>query len=164
MRSLFWVIVFSAFFFFFLNHRVFIHDMFNFIRHSPFLSFDKRQKLHIHTYTYTCIYIDIYKSKNHSSIKIQTARFMYNIILIIVVIRLVLKYLSWSLAMCKSRPGWWLKAPTPASWRQCTIDLSYWPDNVPHTQQLNQTPPDYVPIYTLADQEVPLTVNIRGVS
>lgn len=44
--------------------------MFNFIRHSPFLSFDKRQKLH----TYIYIYIDIYKSKNHSSIKIQTAR------------------------------------------------------------------------------------------
>lgn len=38
--------------------------------------------------------MDIYKSKNHSSIKIQTARFMYNIILIIIVIRLVPKYLS----------------------------------------------------------------------
>lgn len=48
------------------------------------------------TYTYIYIhlyiYIDIYKSKNHSSIKIQTVRFMYNIILITVVIGLVLKF------------------------------------------------------------------------
>lgn len=46
---------FSAFFRVVLNRRVFNHDMFHFIRHSPFLWFDKRQKLHIHTYTYTCI-------------------------------------------------------------------------------------------------------------
>lgn len=78
----------SFFFFFFL--RVFIHDMFNFIRHSPFLCFDKRQKItYVHTYIYIYLYIDIYKIKNHSSIKIQTARFMYIIILIIDVIRLV---------------------------------------------------------------------------
>lgn len=92
VRSLFWVIVFSAFFLFLFKSQGIIHDMFHFIRHSPLLSFDKCQKLHIHTYTYTCIYIDIYKSKNHSSIKIQTARFMYNIILITVVIGLVLKF------------------------------------------------------------------------
>lgn len=66
--------------------------MFNFIRHSPFLSFDN-VKNYIRTYIHIHIYRDIYKSKNHSSIKIQTARFMYNIILIIV-IRLVPKYLS----------------------------------------------------------------------
>lgn len=47
--------LFSAFFRVVLNHRVFIHDMFHFIRHSPFLSFDKCQK---NTYTY--IYIHLY--------------------------------------------------------------------------------------------------------
>lgn len=42
--------------------------------------------------------------------------------------------------------------------------IENWPDNVPHIQQLNQTHPTIVPIYTLADQEVPLTVNTLGVS
>lgn len=66
--------------------------MFSFIRHSHFVSFGKLKKItYIHTYIHIhTVYIDIYKNKTHSSIKIQT---MYNIILN-VVIRLVPKYLS----------------------------------------------------------------------
>ena len=49
--------LFSQPFFFFLNHRVFIHDMFYFIKHSPFFSFYKRQKNYIRTYIHIHIYI-----------------------------------------------------------------------------------------------------------
>lgn len=143
-------IIYNLFFFFFfgsevpllshflslyLNHRVFIHDMFNFIRHSPFLCFDKCQKknyirTYIQTYTHT-VYRDIYKSKTHSSMKIQTTIFHVQYhshhychqispsVYLLVLTR-----------MCNSRMGpvCRLTVPTGAGWqRQCTIRLTYWP-------------------------------------